>query len=186
MRCKVICNPKSGRHTSPKKLERILGKLVMDHDVSLDHDSGDPFGIEQSSGLSLFSVRGITAFFAVGGFLGIAVLDTGMPLVFAMLIALIGGFAALFLIAYLMHAVRKLQSSGNLNINNAIGKTGIVYIPISEKQPGKVHVTFQERYTELAATAGEPLPTNTFVKIVKIIDGETVYVEKISNKEEEN
>jgi len=35
MRCKVICNPKSGRHASPAKLERILGKLVMEHDVSL-------------------------------------------------------------------------------------------------------------------------------------------------------
>ena len=35
MRCKVICNPKSGRHASPKKLERILGKLVMEHDLSL-------------------------------------------------------------------------------------------------------------------------------------------------------
>jgi len=35
MRCKVICNPKSGRHASPKKLERILGKLVMEHDISL-------------------------------------------------------------------------------------------------------------------------------------------------------
>jgi hypothetical protein len=35
MRCKVICNPKSGRHASPKKLERILGKLVMEDDVSL-------------------------------------------------------------------------------------------------------------------------------------------------------
>ncbi|MCL1941084.1 MAG: hypothetical protein FWG09_04005, partial [Synergistaceae bacterium] len=34
MRCKVICNPKSGRHASPRKLERILGKLVMDHDIS--------------------------------------------------------------------------------------------------------------------------------------------------------
>ena len=34
MRCKVICNPKSGRHASPKKLERILGKLVMEHDIS--------------------------------------------------------------------------------------------------------------------------------------------------------
>lgn len=35
MRCKVICNPKSGRHASAKKLEHILGKLVMEHDASL-------------------------------------------------------------------------------------------------------------------------------------------------------
>jgi diacylglycerol kinase (ATP) len=35
MRCKVICNPNSGRHASPKRLERILGKLVMEHDLSL-------------------------------------------------------------------------------------------------------------------------------------------------------
>ena len=35
MRFKVICNPKSGRHATPKKLERILGKLVMEQDVSL-------------------------------------------------------------------------------------------------------------------------------------------------------
>ncbi|MCL1817117.1 MAG: diacylglycerol kinase family lipid kinase [Clostridiales bacterium] len=35
MRCKVICNPYSGRHATGKKLERILGKLVMKHDMSL-------------------------------------------------------------------------------------------------------------------------------------------------------
>jgi len=35
MRCKVICNPKSGRHTAPKKLERIVGKLVMENGISV-------------------------------------------------------------------------------------------------------------------------------------------------------
>ncbi|MCL1975710.1 MAG: diacylglycerol kinase family lipid kinase [Firmicutes bacterium] len=43
MRCKVICNPKSGRHISVKKLENILGKLVMEHDISfvdVCHTSG--------------------------------------------------------------------------------------------------------------------------------------------------
>lgn len=29
MRCKIICNPKSGRHAAQKKLERIIGQLVM-------------------------------------------------------------------------------------------------------------------------------------------------------------
>ena len=44
MRCKVICNPKSGRHASPQKLEHILGKLVMEHEISLvdvHHTTGE-------------------------------------------------------------------------------------------------------------------------------------------------
>ena len=34
MRCKVIYNPKSGRHAAAKKLERILGKLVLKNEIS--------------------------------------------------------------------------------------------------------------------------------------------------------
>lgn len=159
--------------------------IDVDHDIDTDHDFSDAHSVEHDSGFSLFSVRGIMAFFAVGGFLGIAMLDVdGVSDIIAMLIALAGGFLALVAIAYLMHSIYKLQSSGNLNINNAVGKTAVVYIPISEKQPGKITVTFQERYTELLAISNEPLPTNTFVKIVKVIDGETVYVEKINDQEE--
>lgn len=165
----------------------LFGSADAGVDMEIDADaSTDSFYTGADSGLSLFSIRGIMAFFAVGGFLGIAMISTGMHVAFALLIALGGGFFSLWLLAFLMHSMRKLQSSGNLNINNALDKTGIVYMPISEIQPGKVHVTFQERYTELSAISNEPLPTNTRIKVVKVIDSETVYVEKLLINQEEN
>ena len=186
----------SGLHDSPDiSLDHDISDISIDHDVSLDHDIDHDVSVDHDhdghstgheSGFSLFSVRGIMAFFAVGGFLGIAMLDSGVSEVIAMLVSLAGGFLALLMIAYLMHTVSKLQSSGNMDIHNSIGKTATVYLPISEKQAGKVTVTFQERFTELKATGSEELATGTFVKIVKVIDNETVYVEKILNTREEN
>ncbi len=155
-----------------------------DVDVAEVADASEVDG-SSDSGIGLFSVRGVMAFFAVGGFLGIFMIDVGLHPALAILIALAGGFAALVGIAYLMRALSRLAQSGNLNITNAVGKTAVVYIPISSNQPGKVHVTFQDRYTELVAVSHQTLPTNTYVKITKTVDSETVYVEKLIEGTEE-
>jgi membrane protein implicated in regulation of membrane protease activity len=168
--------------TAPATLVLIIQTVMVlfGGDIGTDVDTDiDTVDFEVDSGFALFSLRGIMAFFSVGGILGITMIATGMNLIFAMLIAFAGGSATLWFIAFLMNSMKKLQSSGNMNMNNAINKTGVVYLPILDNQPGKIHLTFQGRYTELNATANEALPRNTQVKVIKIIDNDVVFVEKI-------
>lgn len=113
----------------------------------------DGHGNAHGDGVALFSVRGIVAFFTVGGWLGVVLIGSGVNLVLSVILSFIAGSLSLYGIAMIMKAALKLQSSGNLDLRNAVGLTGRVYIkiPASGKGVGKVNVMIQERYTELEA-----------------------------------
>ncbi len=117
-------------------------------------DSADSLGGD----LRIFTVRGFVAFFAVFGWAGAALTEGGMPLWFALIGAFAAGGAAMVLIAWIMKAVLKLQSSGNINPRNSLGKSAEVYItvPGNRSGTGKVNLIIQERYSEMdAVTDGE-------------------------------
>lgn len=151
-------------------------------DVEIADDVDDVTGdvLDGSDGLSLFTIRGIVAFFAVGGWTGIAVDNIGAPKPLSVLLSLLAGSAALFGIAYLFKFALKLQNNGTLAIENAVGKTGEVYIPIpaNRKGSGKVMVTVQERLCELVAITSEEreLKTGEFIRVIESIDDQTVLV----------
>lgn len=162
------------------------GDLDQDFDQADDFD-GDDFDdhdmAHHSSGLRIFTVRGIVAFFAVGGWLGIVLGDTGLHPSLVILIAFAAGIAALLGIALLMKWSLALQDEGNLDLRNAIGKTAQVYIPIPADGDGsgKVTLTLQERYVELSAitTAHTALRTDQMVKVTGIINQSTLVVKPI-------
>ena len=133
------------------------------------------------AGLRLFTVQTIISFLVTFGWSGVAFGSSGMPWPLAFVLALIIGTATLFGMAKLMQAMMKLQSSGNIDVENAIGLTGEVYIPVpaNEGGMGKVSVTVQGRLGEYnAITKGdELLKTGVFVKIVAV-NGTTLIVEK--------
>ncbi len=109
-------------------------------------------------GLRLITVRGLVGFFAVGGWVGIALIDLKMPALLASFLALVAGLLALVLIAWIFKLVLSLQSSGNLDLNGAIGLTGQVYlrIPGSMRGTGKITLTLQERLVELDVMTNYP------------------------------
>lgn len=108
---------------------------------------------DAGDGVALFSIRGIVAFFTVGGWLGLALLQTGVGVVSAALLAMLAGTASLYGIYWIMKASLRLQSSGNLDIQNAVGLIGQVYIriPAQGQGRGKVILTLQQRLCELEA-----------------------------------
>ena len=144
-----------------------------DTDLDVDFDS-------MSDGLELFSVRGIVAFFAVGGWMGIALLESGVSTALVILFSFLAGFAALFGLMFLFRALRKLQSDGTLQMKNAIGKTGTVYItiPANQSRSGKIMVSFQGKLNECDAvtSAQRDLKTGESVEVVEIIGAETLLV----------
>ena len=142
-------------------------------------------------GLSLFSIRGILSMLCITGWLGVGLLETALPDWAAILIAVAAGVATLIGIAFLMRGIYKLQSSGNIDISNAIGKVAQVYIPIpaAGAGSGKVTITLQEKFCEYTAitAAAEALKTGSYVRVVSVSDGGVLLVEPLSGaKKEQN
>ena len=134
-------------------------------------------------GLSLFSMRGILSMLCITGWLGVALLETSMPDWLAILIAVAAGVAALVGIAFLMRGVYKLQSSGNIDISNAIGKVAQIYIPVpaNGEGSGKVTITLQEKFCEFPAitTGDRALRTGVYVRVVSVSEGGVLVVEPL-------
>ena len=151
------------------------------HDVGHDTGHGHHGHGDGAGGLRLFTVQTIISFLVTFGWSGVAFGSSGMPWWLAFILAFIIGTATLFGMAKLMQAMMKLQSSGNIDVENAVGLIGEVYIPVpaNEGGIGKVSVTVQERLGEYnAITKGaELLKTGVFVKVVAVV-GTTLVVEK--------
>ena len=123
----------------------------------------------------------------ITGWVAVALLETSLPAGVSIAIAIACGIATLIGMAYLMRAVNKLQSSGNIDIGNCIGKIGEVYIPIpsSGNGSGKVNLTVQEKFSEFTAitTSGEQLKTGAFVRVVAVSEAGVLVVEPIEKKD---
>ncbi len=152
-----------------------------DSDADVDDVDGD---IGDGDGLALFTVKGIVAMLCITGWTGVVFLGTEMNPALAYVLAFLCGFATLVIMAYVMKAISRLQSSGNIEIGNAIGKVGQVYIPIKPNGSGKVNVTVQGQYSEFTAitTAHETLATGSYVRIVAVDEAGTLVVEPIKGK----
>lgn len=171
------------------------GDFEADADFNVDTDASDGLGAYDSDGfeahdgsdglhdpgLRVFTVRGLVAFFAVAGWLGVVLLGAGMPPVLACLLAIIGGGITLFLTAYALRAALKLQQNGILQIENAIGQRAQVYMPVPPnlQGQGKINIMIQDRYAELEActNADHTLPTNSWVIVRDVIGRSVLLVE---------
>lgn len=137
-----------------------------------------------SDGLALFSLRGIMAMGAVGGWSGLVMYGAGINIVVSIVFAVIFGFLALVGIAYLMKLAMSLQQNGNIDLGTAIGKVGTVYIPIPPdmKGSGKVNITVQERFIEVNAVtkSDRRLATGESVRVTATDETGLVVVEPVN------
>ncbi len=103
--------------------------------------------------LKLFTFRGIIAFFSIGGWFSVAGISWGIPAPGAIALGAVAGYFALYFVAWSIRATLRMQHSGNININNAIGNNGEVYIPIPpiKSGEGKINVIVQDRLCEFNA-----------------------------------
>jgi membrane protein implicated in regulation of membrane protease activity len=156
---------------------------IADTDLSGDGVFGENHPDEifhGDSGLRLFTVRGLIAFFAVMGWTGLVLLRQNIPLVVSAPVSLGAGFLALLLVAWILSLFYKAQSSGNMELKNALGSSGTVYItiPPARQEQGKVNLILDGQYVELSAVTDNqtPIPTGTQVTVVGISGHSTLVV----------
>lgn len=139
--------------------------------------------ISDSSDLSFksLSLQGLTAFFMMFGLVGWAMLrQSKLSSGISLIGAAAAGAGTVWLIKVIFRWAGKLQSSGTLNVHNAIGCEGTVYLTIKPGQTGKVQVNVQERLMELDARSesAEEIKTGQPIRVVKISNN-VLIVEKI-------
>ena len=166
------------------------GDIPADTQVDFDDGAGGGvFGGENADGdhvpsgaegLRLFSVRGIIAFAVVFGWMGAALDSAGLMPALTVIISAACGFAMMVLIALLFKAAMRLQSDGTLDIRNALGVSGTVYLTVPAKRAGagKVTVTVQGTYCEYSAVTDseQPIETGREVTVTGISGQSTLVV----------
>ena len=156
---------------------------------AFDAPDGD-FEVEGTDGdLGVLSVRTICAFFVGFGWGGIMALNQyGDNIFIATVAGFITGSIFLFAVLWTMRGLYSLRADGTIDIRNAVGSIGSVYLPIPPHREGtgQIQVMVQGRAREvIALTDSETTIENrTRVEVLGKIDQRTVLVGPIESKTE--
>jgi len=165
------------------------------HDVGLDvpHDVGvdvpHDFDIDapdldvHDTGFGIFSIRTILAFLIGFGWAGVIMLRADASLFLSVFVAVMVGSVFMLVVFWLMRAIYGLSESGTIDLRNAAGATGSVYLPIPPQEHGigQVQVVVQGRLREIPAItdSNQALPTGTRIRVVKVLTDDTVVVRRL-------
>jgi len=149
------------------------GELSGDADV--DADMQLPF--------QFFTFRNFVNFFLGFSWAGISLYEAFDNKAWLTLLSVFVGLLLVTIVMALLYALSKAIQSGNIDINNAVGKTATVYFPIpaTGKGKGKIQLSIQQAVREYDAICQmeETLSTGTIVRIKEVVDGQTLLVEKL-------
>jgi len=161
-------------------VQLVLTLIGMDSsDVDVDFDGANTMDL--GGGLNLFTIKNFIGFLVGFGWAGVCFYDTIPNTFLLLLVAFIVGclFVGIFVVIY--KQTKKLEHNGAFKIEDVKGTIVSVYlrIPAEGAGKGKVQVSQNGSVNELdALTDGDEIPSGAKVKIVDIIDNETVKVEK--------
>ena len=150
--------------------------------VGLDVDMGADLSFKA------FTFQGIIAFIMMFGLVGLALSRSDQGDMMALFAGTVAGGASMWSMGKLFQAFHSVQSSGNMNIQNAIGQDATVYMRIKPGEVGQIQVTIQGAMRTLDAIASDSslhLKTGATVTVDKIVAGRMVVVPYDNNKTEE-
>lgn len=138
-------------------------------DGDLD-DAGDSDGA-----FTWFSIQALSVLALGTGWFGLLAQETwGLPAAIAGLIAIGSGVLLTLLVARALRLVFRLEESGTLDVDRAVGASGTVYLTIPEDGVGQVQVNVDGRLVTLDATAGSRRIETGAAISVDTIDGRGV------------
>ena len=170
----------------------IVGADGGDGDADLDTDTDGDGALDShtDTGVSLFTTKGLTAFFAIGGWTGIVMLTCGVNTAVSVVVSVAAGLAAYVVVWLVIRMILKLQEDGTVQYAGAVGKTATVYVSVPAKRSGrgKVTLVLQGRYTEADAVTDEEerIPVDAAVVIEEAAGDVFVVKRKAEGKDGEN
>lgn len=130
--------------------------------------------------LHLFTLRGVVAFLTLFGWGALWLCQIGAHPWLALVLGAGLGLAGMAGIAILTREAVKLQYDGTLDIRNALGLAGTVYltVPAARQGPGKVNVLVQEQLREFDAVTDSAgaIPTGADIVVTGLAGRDTLLV----------
>lgn len=165
-------------------LVALFFQVFMSVVFGMEHGADVPDVGNHDSGMGIFSVRGVTAFFTGFGWTGVVCTKQDLSLPVTLAIAFAVGSGLMIGIFLMMRAFMRLQSNGNIDYGNAVGQLGTVYITIPPLQGsgGQVETMIHGRLVtaEALQKGSQPLQPGTKVKVVERIGTSTLIVEPLN------
>lgn len=149
------------------------------------HDGNAPadhahHGEGNAGPLHILTLRGIVAFLTLFGWSGLLFCQMDIHWLLALFLAVQIGIIGMVAVAFILREALRLQSDGTLDIRNALGQAGAVYLTVPARRTGlgKVNVLVQEQMREFEAVTEEedPIPTGADVFVIGITQGDTLIV----------
>lgn len=154
-----------------------FGLSLFGHGDVHDFDAMDPDNLD----FKFLSLQTISVFIASLGWMGLLLFKhTGYGIYISFAAALLFGIACATFDVWLLTKVKGLDQVSKVDLSNAIGKSGIVYLTIPENGVGEIQVSFQGSMKNLKAISetGEKIDSFTEIKVSSVRDGILV-VEKM-------
>lgn len=153
--------------------------LFIGFDTDTDMSGGDVSF--DADGLNLVSVKTVACFLLGFGWTGVLLSPyVANPFLLAG-VALLVGLVFMLLIALLLRQVLRLSQDNSFRIEQTVGTTAEMYLGVAdgEHHMGKVTLSQNGTLHELLAISrgGMAIPTGAKVKVVEVIDDQTVRVE---------
>lgn len=155
------------------------------NDVAHDlvHDGAqDQAAQHEVSGLHTFrllSIRSLLAFGTLFSWAGALYLQQDGQAWWAVLRAVLWGFAGLLVVALFFFFLPRLTEEGTATLDTAVGRSGQVYMDIPANGVGQVRVLVGNtiKFVKARSRSGEPLSAGTSVRVVDMVDSVTIEVE---------
>jgi membrane protein implicated in regulation of membrane protease activity len=145
-----------------------------------DLQTEDPHAHAQVT-FTLVSLRSILAFGMLFSWAGTLYLMNGASLTMTVIYSSVWGMAAMFVVSYAVYKLVQLQETGNIALWTAIGEEGTVYMDIPAGGTGKIRVITSRvvSYVNARSRGAAKLPAGTKVRVVGILDNNTLEVEAV-------
>jgi membrane protein implicated in regulation of membrane protease activity len=157
----------------------LLGGAELDTDMDIDVDMD--LDIDHGSDLSFqwFSIQSMSGFFMMFGLAGMTLVkEFGRDKMESFVGALACGLLTGWVIYKMFQGMKKLETSGNIDMNNAIGQIGRVYMTIEPSEGGRVEIVVQDKLAVFDAVSEtkEKINTGEQVKVISLINNKVLSV----------
>ncbi len=160
-----------------------IALMLMGGDADSDFDSDLDSHPDGTSSFTLLSIQSILAFIMAAGWIGLACRrEWEFGEYTSILIASVFGFLMMLLNSYFSLKIKSLNDENKFDLEDTVGKEGIVYarIPAKGKGQGQVEIVVQGSKKIIPAkSASKEIDSFKEVKIVEVKNNSVLIVEKI-------
>ena len=166
-------------------IQSIMTFVGMDSETNFDGDfDGDMSadGAGESTPFQLFTFRNLINFMLGFSWTAIALRSSTENTTVMLVCGVVVGVLLVCAVMYLFKWMSGMQQSGTIQAEDIVGSKGAVYltIPAGRMGEGKVQVTVRGAIREYdAMTDGDRLHNETPIRVVAVLNGHTVLVERL-------